>query len=326
LNGAHQFEWLERFDRERYNLREALRWALSRPEDAESTAHALRLASSAWLFWHVRGYLTEGWEWLTAVLRLPHAQARTAERAFALTGLGVLTWYQGYQAAARSQLEESVSILREVGHPRGLASALAWLGHVLQQLETSTARKLLEESLEIARRLGDVPLLSGALNVLGEICRREGDYECAAGYYEESLALARGAGHQRRIAATLHNLGHVAHRGGDPAAAAARFRETLPIAQALGDQHVIALCLAGLGAVAAAQGHGERAATLLGAASALVECLGATFDPADQEEYLRGLARTRELLPDETYAAALESGRRLPAEEAITYALRAYTP
>jgi tetratricopeptide (TPR) repeat protein len=193
---------------------------------------------------------------------------------------------------------------------------------VLQRLETSTARQHLEEALGIARTLGDLSLTARSLNTLGEICRQAGDFECAAEYYEESLALARQAGHQRRIATSLHNLGHVAHRGGDTAAAAARFRETLPIAQALGDQHAIALCLAGLAAVAAARGQGEGAATLFGAVGAQLECLRATFDPADQEEYLRGLTRTRELLPDSLYQAALAAGRVMTAEEATGYALR----
>ncbi|HEU5316679.1 MAG TPA: tetratricopeptide repeat protein [Chloroflexota bacterium] len=322
LRGARQTEWLDRFDRERYNLREALRWCLARPEDRHTTELGLRLAGGVWLFWHIRGYLAEGWDWLSSLLRLPHAQDRTAPRAFALTGLGVLTWYQGYQAAARSQLEESVAILRDVGHPRGLASALAWLGHVLQQTESSAARTLLEESLDIARGLDDAGLQARALNILGEICRREGDYECAAGYYEESLALARASGNRRRVATALHNLGHIAHRSGDAAGAAARFRETLPIAQALGDQHAIALCLAGLGAIAAARDRGDAAATLFGACGALLERLHATFDPADQEEYVRGLARTRELLSDGAYDAAFAAGRGLALEDAIAYALR----
>ena len=59
------------------NLRGALSWSL-KGGDVET---ALRLCTSLWHFWWVRGHLTEGRKWLEATLELAAGKGNKSSRA-----------------------------------------------------------------------------------------------------------------------------------------------------------------------------------------------------------------------------------------------------
>ena len=319
LRSASQAAWLERLSQERYNFRAALRWAIEHDE----AALGLRLGGALWYFWHVHGYLSEGREWLSTVLSLRASGAAvspTAERAQVLIGLGVLTADQGDFRAARALCEEGLAGARASGDEREVGSALAWLGHVVQD-EPALARQLNEDALEIARRLDDRLLAARVLNNLGELVRRDGDDATAGRYYEESLVLAREQGHQWRVAALTHNLGQIDLRAGNAPAAALRFAESLGIFRSLGDQRVIAHCLAGLAGVAAVAGQPHRAARLWGAAETMLEGLGAHLDPADRVVGEQAAARARDDLGPALFDDFAAEGRAMSLAQVFDYAL-----
>src|SRR5436190_5839675 len=60
-----QVSWLKRLDQEYDNVRVALHWLMER-EDGEK---ALRFCAAIWRFWILRGYLSEGRQWLERVLK-----------------------------------------------------------------------------------------------------------------------------------------------------------------------------------------------------------------------------------------------------------------
>jgi non-specific serine/threonine protein kinase len=62
LRGPKQASWLDRLEAEHDNLRAALEWSLSQEKDEAG----LRLAGALSGYWHGRGYLSEGREWLDA--------------------------------------------------------------------------------------------------------------------------------------------------------------------------------------------------------------------------------------------------------------------
>jgi predicted ATPase/class 3 adenylate cyclase len=316
LRGPDQAAWLERLFQERRNLRAALRWSL----DSGETLGGLSLAGSLWLFWHVKGYLTEGREWLSQLLDAPGGDAPTAARVRALVGLGVLSCDLGLPEA-RALIEEGVALARTLPSKADLGSALGWLGYVVQESDPQASRRANEEAMLIGRELGNRVLMSRALNNLGEIARRDQDFARAAALYEESLAMAYELGHQLRMAAALHNLGHVALARGDAPGAASRLAESLGIGRELGDQRIIAHCLAGLAAVAVVTGEAQRAARLFGAAEVLLESLKARFDPADQLVYERHLAAARATLGPPAFEAARAAGREMPLAQAVALAV-----
>src|SRR5205085_9587144 len=90
LTGVDQAEWLDSLDRERGNLRAALRWAI----DSDRSQVAQEAAGALWRFWHQRGHLAEGRRWLGEILTMTSGQRPTAARARALTGAGGIAWWQ----------------------------------------------------------------------------------------------------------------------------------------------------------------------------------------------------------------------------------------
>src|SRR5439155_12970023 len=90
------------------------------------------------------------------------------------------------------------------------AGQLAWL-----QTDYSAARSLLEQSLALYRELGNTADLPAPLNALGEVARTQGDYPTARAYFQESLELLRARGDKANLAWALQALGEVAQEQGD---------------------------------------------------------------------------------------------------------------
>ncbi|OGG56550.1 MAG: hypothetical protein A3F84_22560, partial [Candidatus Handelsmanbacteria bacterium RIFCSPLOWO2_12_FULL_64_10] len=233
LRGPQQALWLNRLEEEHDNLRAALRWSIERGEAEQG----LRLGGALWRFWEVHGYLTEGRERLAGLLTLTGTSGRTAARAKALNGAGVLASRQGDYAAARALHEESLAIRRTLDDKQGIAWSLNNLGLVAaDQGDYAAARALHEESLAIRRTLDDRQGIAASLNNLGLVVANQGDHARARALYEESLGILGALGNRQGIANLLNNLGNVAYGQGDCAAARALYEESLAIRRALGDR------------------------------------------------------------------------------------------
>jgi hypothetical protein len=88
-------------------------------------------------------------------------------------------------------------------------------------------------------------------------------------------------------------------------------------AVATANQGYIAFLLAGVASCDAVDGKAEHATKLFGLSDAILEKLGRTADPADAVEYERYRARARERLGASEFAAALQTGRRLPLDSVL---------
>jgi hypothetical protein len=134
MHGPEQQSWLERLESEHDNLRAALTGCLPltdppagrAPSDA---AAGLRLAVALARFWFMRGYLSEGRRWLTALLEGTAAPAEL--RGKALHAIGGLAREQGEYLTARSSLEASLTLRREIGDSAGIAETLTALGLIM---------------------------------------------------------------------------------------------------------------------------------------------------------------------------------------------------
>ena len=103
--------------RERDNLHAALASALAADPQA-----ALRLAVALWRFWLMRGYLAEGYRWLTAALAA--APEATAVRARALLATCVIGLRRGVHGRIHEFAAESVAIFRELEDRAGMFDAV----------------------------------------------------------------------------------------------------------------------------------------------------------------------------------------------------------
>ena len=286
LTGPEQSGWLARLDGEHDNLQAALAGCT----DGEAEAR-LRLAGALWRFWWVRGYLGMGRANVEAALADEGAAGRTAFRAKALNGAGVLAWAHSDYSAATTLHEESLSIMREIGNAQGIAAALHGLGNVASyQGDYSAANSLHEEGLSIRRALGDKQGIAMSLLYLGIVARGRGDYSVAWRLYEESLAIQRELGDKSGIASSLGNLGLVACEQGAFGEGRALLEESLSIRRELGDRWGIASALGNLGSLACDQGDHEQARTLLGESLSIRKELGDKRVVASSLEGLATLA------------------------------------
>ena len=251
LQGSGQANWLQQLETEHDNLRAALAWSL--PPSGEA---GLRFTGALQLFWSTRGHLAEGRAWCKTALEAKGAQERTAARAKALNGAGMLATIQGDYPAARAYHEESLAIKREIGDRQGIAGSLNNLGIIAEHLgDYASARSYFEEALVINQEMGNRIWEAINLGNLGSVVLGQGDYEAAKALCEESLAIKREIGDRQGIAASIAGLGDVAQAQGDYTDAQAYYEESLRIRRELGDRRGISNSIAGLGTVA--QNRGE---------------------------------------------------------------------
>ncbi len=255
LASSQRTAWLVRLETEHDNLRTALAWALSDASDPDLSQH---LAGALDWFWFFQGHLTEGRAWLERVLNKAGAAGRTLLRANALSSAGGLAWTQGDFPAARTWLEESIAIGRELDTSSAsmLAESLMLLGFVsVSQGHHAEARALHTESLTLSRKMGNRWLQALTLCNLGDAILVSGDAAAARARYEESLALFHELGDPWGRAIVLYAMGSMALSQGDHLTAFTWFEESVSRCRDFGHRWGIARAL--LGAASAVLSGGD---------------------------------------------------------------------
>jgi len=261
IQGPLQEIWLDRLEVEHDNVQAAMKWAVGQG-DAET---ALRLGGELWMFRGFRAYLDEGYQRLREALGLPEAEVRNRVRAVALRGASLMSRYQRDQPSARAYIEESISILRELGpEERGelgialvmYSSDLAYAG------EHEDARGAVDEGISLLRHAGNKWSLSDGLFMGGFAATVMDDLTAAKEAYEESITLCREVGNTWILSHALNSLGDLSRMMGDYARAREVYEESLSLFRRLDVRIDIPASLHNLGHVALAQGEIEEAKRL----------------------------------------------------------------
>lgn len=301
------------------NLRAALAWSL----ESEKTEAGLDLASTLWWFWHMRGYLVEGSEWLRRMLDATRAgQVSSSARARALQSAGGLAWRAGDIERSVALCEESLALCRELGDKQGMAFSLGTLGMAAWlRTDYASARAFFQQGLMLRRETNDK--VGYSLRHLGMVAWCEENYEQAAELCEKAVAWNRKEGSRWELGDSLTVRGTVARSLGDYALACSSYEESLAIQRVLGDKWNTAYSLEGIACVCAARRQPERAASLWGAAEALRETIHAPIAPAFRRDYASIIARARTQIGQASFAKMWDAGRALSLEPAIEHALAA---
>jgi predicted ATPase/DNA-binding SARP family transcriptional activator len=319
LSGEHQAWWLSVLEAEHDNTRAALAY-LSETGEHE---RALRLTALLSRFWYVHGHLTEARRHLEAVLPSAVDQDPQLLRRVQTAGASIAL-LQGDYSASTVFAERALDSARRAREPKFVANALSNLGAiVLAAGDEQRAAGVLEEALVLARAVGDERITALALNNLGDLALSTGDYRRAGPLFEESHALLRARGDTANIARSLFNLGAVDLMLGANGAADARFRESLELARTADDKEDLAWCLEGFAALAATDGTGERAATLLGAAGALLARIGADHKPFERRLHESTEALARAACDPGAFEEAMGRGASMSTSEVLDIAVEA---
>ncbi len=299
---------LLRLDLERDNLRAALASALVADPQV-----ALRLAVALWRFWLMRGYLAEGYRWLTAALAA--APESTAVRARALLAACVIGLRRGVPVHIHEFAAESVAIFHELEDRAGMFDAVEisaayraivspaqdvellvrehealiaddlpaarppmWAAHTRGiaawfRREYGAAREQLQTALEHAGTLSAEPRPAFWPLSYGMI-----SVEPEVGYplflHEDTGLVARRVGGAAAAAYILVNLAAVDRAEADFAHAEELIEDSLARFEQLGDRQGEAFALNAFGNLARSGGDFERGRALLERSLALRQEIG----------------------------------------------------
>jgi predicted ATPase/class 3 adenylate cyclase len=258
LYDTAQVDWLNRLETEHDNLRAALEWCRAEVQGAEA---GLRLAGALYRFWIMRGYETEGRQWLQVMLARSDGVSPPT-RARALLSAASLAWRQGDNAQALPMCEESLTLWRESGDLLQTAQTLCLLGSLVYRWQRNPQRAvaLLEESLVLYQEAQGKPEWS--LWQLAQLALRQADYDRVTVFCEQALVLLHGRGDRFAMSLQLCTLGLVAHYEGDDERARALLENGLALARELGDRGAAAHVLNGLGLLALNRREYRKAAEL----------------------------------------------------------------
>ncbi len=241
LRGELQPDWLARLDDEHENLRAALSWLLTTPEQEDAPPgaapasqanreRALELVGALWRFWTTRGHLQEGRRWVERALHAGGEDPGCAApaRASAWLALGILQLFAGNFDAARAPLETSLRLSREAGDLNGEWRALNNLGNLASCLQEHVrSGEWYTQALEVCRQLGDTQGMATTFHNLGEVEMELGNLVRAEQFQEESLRLFREAGDLQNLGNTLCARAETRRLMGRTAEAAALLRDAI---------------------------------------------------------------------------------------------------
>jgi len=262
LSASDSPERLDRLEQEHDNLRAAMHWSLEDIERREQIA--LRMGGALRSFWYVRGYLSEGLDFLERAM-MGSDEVEEPTRAAALYAAARLYEARGDYDRAEPFLVKSLVLYRELGNPERIAYALhlqadiAWRRGILDM-----ARSLAEESLAVFRELGDRGAIASLLLHLGALAADQGEYARARDLLEESLAINRELGDKGNIPDSLFNLARAYFfSGSELGAARVLLEESLSLFRQLSDKESIGYCLCLLGLLTLEQGDVTTARSLV---------------------------------------------------------------
>ena len=248
VRGPQLSVYLNELEAEHDNMRAALEWSLSQTDYGEAS---LRLAGALFSFWEQRGFVSEGRAWLARTITNPAAPSAGAARAKVLYGAGCLAGAEGNSLAARTLLEESVNLWRELGSTGliGLAHTLSILGQIMRHLvgDLATSRALINEAIILFREQDERWGLAWALSYMGMTLRDQEDFALASSFIEASVSLWRDLGNQLGLADAIRKRGHIAVRQGNYELAQRAFSDSLAITRELGNREKVAEMLLQLG-------------------------------------------------------------------------------
>jgi tetratricopeptide (TPR) repeat protein len=241
LEAPEQKAWLDKFQREAFNIRAASDWAI-RSGKVEA---GCRILVAAYRAIEVRGNLHEAWQRVERLLKLNHdAIPREREAAFLLAA-GRLAWATDQYGESRRYLVRAREVYSGLSDEIGASLALALEGFLdrgeglvdsaesnfqraaetarLHRGEFSRARELKERGLEILQRHGDYWLIGLSLWGIVQVTLAQKDFDRLRSALDEWVRITRELGNRWVLPYILDLYGFLAVECEQPQLAARRF-------------------------------------------------------------------------------------------------------
>jgi predicted ATPase len=363
LRGPQQLQWLDRLNANRENIRSALEWSLQcaksgliinsasgqseaceeiyvgeqsipavEPGKAISALElCLRLAAGLRPYWEWQGYLTEGRQWLGAVLKLPIKQEQRksilAARAKAMSEASRLACLQNEQGRAIELAEESMALWKQLDDPNGLAMALlhrGWAAHAEGDYEH--AKNTYKDGLRLVPPTSDAWVHAQLAFHLAAAEGFTSEFKQMRKYYKHGRELLEQVGDEIALADLLKDQGGLLIIERNYAEAIDCLVSSLKKCFRLGHKQFVATGLGSLSFAVGLYGKPEPckasiySAQLGGAAERLMDSIGLT--PWTKSNPLAIMARQyiRSHVSEGQWNEAWAEGRALTIEQALDLA------
>ncbi len=317
--GPRQLDWLRVLPSHHANLRAALEFCATQPQEGQA---GLRMMSALWFYWLGRSLHTEARHWLGLLLQA--APESTAERVEALSWATFFAYHKGDLAAVRLNAEECALLAaqHDDDYLRGRAAhAKGYLA--LRESDYAQAERSFAQAADSYQARATA---RGVLILACGVCALTATVQGAHERAEEWIDLARttaeeGGERYCFCSHVLYALATTKWASGAVDEAAAHARESLRVQHGQHDMRAV-LTIEMLSRTAASTGEFERAAVLMGAVDHLdrvfslrVLRIGAIAEPRSA-----CVARTREALGGRAFEAAFSRGQELDYDQAVAYA------
>lgn len=333
-DGASHLLARGRIETELGNLRAALRWSLGDPtqpiapavpgaRDHDRAQLGLRLCKALSWFWYVCGYQSEGRNWLSRAVELA-GDDQSDDLMDSMHMLGVLLTQQGDWAASRTALELCLGYWRARGNTSFIARELNSLGCGHRSVgEAGAARRLFEESIRYARSSDDQSRVATALSNLAILEVDELRPAIAIELLEEALDIDLRSGDSWAVVHDQCNLAGALMQADRSADAWQQLRDHAADVLELGDTELTITVIELFGQSLAELGDAHTAARLLGASQTLRVRAELPLQVPDAAILAVSIDKVQNLPDPTTWAANLEAGHALTADEAIAAAVAA---
>jgi non-specific serine/threonine protein kinase len=315
--GPRQGHWLQQLDRDLPDIRASLNFSLLEPGESAS---ALRMGAALHPYWIIRGLTSEARHWLGRALAQPSDPSRERlAAAFTATDLAAA---HGDLATANVLAQHAEDLAAVIGDPHSSAiAALATGAAALHRAEPAQAATVLQLALEVFEAEGDVYWTAMTLAGLAKVKGFLGDARAAARYYASLRSHSPSCVWLQSEA--LGALGLGLWKTGDADQALEQLTASLQLKQGMADTFGTALCLDALAWITADAGRFRRAATLLGAVTALQQAHAARY-PRQRDllaHHEQCAHHVRSALGEAGFRAAIARGEALSLDQAMAFAL-----
>ncbi|MEP6895040.1 MAG: tetratricopeptide repeat protein [Chloroflexota bacterium] len=292
LNDYTQKKWLDTMEIEIDNIRAALTWSLS-----TMTNDAVELRMDR------QGGIRVG--------------------AWALNRLGWLARERGDTSTARTWLEQSLSIYRELDDKLGISWTTVTFGEVLNlQGELKTAKSMIEEGLALAREQNESQAIGWGLSHLGYNALLRGDFDEAEKLYKESAAIFEGIGpHKAGSGWAYLGLGEVGLARADAASAINNLKTAIKYFNGYKNRRSIAWCLESLAGALSIKKEYKQAARFLSLADTFGDQVGARAAPVISELHERLKTNVRTQLGDAKFKSLFAKKQSASLDEIVNETL-----
>jgi len=356
IGGTDHVRSLQRLDREKSNLRQALAFA----EEEGDSGLGYRFLAALWRFWDAQGYLDEGNGWADRLLAIA-PRDETASRAAALGAAAMMNFRQGTFARAVKLAEGGLELAQQLGASTEAAQAVTALGNVaftrgqhpkavewygqavvlgrratnVDQLlnaltnyalalsvvgETDSAEAIVDEALALSRSEQRQFWEAVAIARKGLVASSRGDLDAAGNLYETALSML-GDGNARAVAGLLWDAADVARAKGNLPQAARLLQASLSRRWAWLERRGIGECLAAIAELAVLAGRHEEALRLFGPADSLRRSIDILDTWQFQARRNDAQATARRALGERAGALAFAAGQVMSLADAVELAI-----